>query len=82
LTCFHYSIPSFPPTHPLFFLILLLLLLLLLLPLQGHIVTHASNVLHGGHPITSGRRYILVAFVIVYGYQNFAMRFADLVWNY
>jgi hypothetical protein len=50
--------------------------------LQGHVVTHASNVMHGGHPITSGKRYILVAFVIVEGYQNFAMRFANQVWNY
>ena len=81
--------------------------------------------LHGGHPITRGKRYILVgecwrscacadlfclvlfnvsndialthfinthtcmhtymhmtAFVILEQYQSFAMRFANLVWNY
>ena len=32
---------------------------------RGHICAHASGVLHGGHPITEGTRYILVAFVIV-----------------
>ena len=32
---------------------------------QGHVCCHASGVLHGGHPITEGIRYILVAFVIV-----------------
>ncbi|KAM3567200.1 hypothetical protein VYU27_010648, partial [Nannochloropsis oceanica] len=48
----------------------------------GHIVTHASNVLHGGHPITSGKRYILVSFVILEGFANWAMRFANLVWDY
>lgn len=48
---------------------------------QGHIVTHASNILHGGHPITSGVRYILVAFVILDEYQNYAMRFANHVWE-
>ena len=42
---------------------------------RGHIMTHASGCMHGGHPITSGTRYILVAFVIVEGYQNWAMRF-------
>ena len=34
---------------------------------RGHIMTHASGCLHGGHPISSGTRYILVAFVIVEG---------------
>lgn len=48
---------------------------------QGHMVTHASNILHGGHPITSGVRYILVAFVILDEYQNYAMRFANHVWE-
>jgi len=52
------------------------------LPIErGHIVAHASGVLHGGHPITSGIRYILVAFVIVEGYQNWAMRFMKDVWE-
>ena len=48
---------------------------------KGHVCSHASGVLHGGHPITSGVRYILVAFVIVEGYQNWAMRFMKAVWN-
>ncbi len=37
---------------------------------QGHIVTHASNVLHGGHPITRGKRYILVGAFSLAGYNN------------
>ena len=41
---------------------------------KGHVCAHASGVLHGGHPITSGVRYILVAFVIVEGYQVCAAR--------
>ena len=49
---------------------------------KGHVCCHASGVLHGGHPITSGVRYILVAFVIVEGYQNWAMRFMKSVWDY
>jgi hypothetical protein len=42
---------------------------------------HASGVLHGGHPITAGTRYILVGFVILESYQNVAMRFMKLVWD-
>ena len=49
---------------------------------KGHVCCHASGVLHGGHPISSGTRYILVAFVIVEGYQNWAMRFMKSVWDY
>ena len=49
---------------------------------QGHVCCHASGVLHGGHPITEGIRYILVAFVIVEGYQNWAMRYMNSVWDY
>lgn len=53
------------------------------LPIErGHVCAHASGVLHGGHPISSGVRYILVAFVIVEGYQNWAMRFMKSVWDY
>lgn len=37
---------------------------------QGEIVTHASALLHGGHGITHGKRYILVGFVIVEGYDS------------
>ena len=49
---------------------------------KGHVCAHASGVFHGGHPITSGVRYILVAFVICEGYQNWAMRFMKSVWDY
>ena len=53
------------------------------LPIErGHVCCHASGVLHGGHPITAGVRYILVAFVIVEGYQNWAMRYMKAVWGY
>ena len=53
------------------------------LPIErGHVCCHASGVLHGGHPITSGVRYILVAFVILEGYQNWAMRYMKAVWDY
>ena len=53
------------------------------LPIErGHVCSHASGVLHGGSPITSGIRYILVAFVIVEGYQNWAMRYMKSVWDY
>lgn len=48
---------------------------------QGHILAHASGVLHGGHPIDSGIRYILVGFVLIEGYQNWAMRFMNQVWD-
>lgn len=41
---------------------------------KGHVCCHASGVMHGGHPITSGVRYILVGFVIVEGYQNWGAR--------
>jgi hypothetical protein len=53
------------------------------LPIErGHVCAHAGGVLHGGHPITGGVRYILVAFVILEGYQNWAMRFMKSVWDY
>jgi len=53
------------------------------LPIErGHVCCHASGVLHGGHPITAGVRYILVGFVIVEGYQNWAMRYMKSVWDY
>lgn len=48
---------------------------------QGHVVSHASALLHGGHGITSGRRYILVAFVILEGYDNWSMRFYNQIRN-
>jgi hypothetical protein len=48
---------------------------------QGEIVTHASGLLHGGHGITSGKRYILVAFVILEGYDSWSMRFYNQVRN-
>lgn len=48
---------------------------------QGHVVTHASGLLHGGHVITEGTRYILVAFCIVEGYDSWSMRFYNQVRN-
>lgn len=48
---------------------------------QGRMLMHASGVLHGGHPITAGTRYILVGFVILESYQNVAMRFMKLCWD-
>jgi hypothetical protein len=42
---------------------------------------HASGCLHGGHPITAGKRYILVGFVLLVDYQNVAMRFMKTVWD-
>ena len=32
---------------------------------KGHIMAHSSALLHGGHPISSGVRYILVAFCTI-----------------
>ena len=49
---------------------------------RGHVCAHASGVLHGGHPITSGVRYILVGFVLLEDYQNWAMRFMKSVWDF
>ena len=46
---------------------------------QGEVCSHASGVLHGGHGITSGKRYILVAFVIVENYDAWSMRFYNQV---
>lgn len=46
---------------------------------QGQIVSHASGILHGGHAITKGIRYILVAFVIVEGYDAWSMRFYNSI---
>lgn len=48
---------------------------------KGHVLAHASGLLHGGHPITAGVRYILVAFVILQNYPNFASRFYEHVRN-
>ncbi|KAL7476333.1 hypothetical protein ACHAW6_002208 [Cyclotella cf. meneghiniana] len=42
---------------------------------KGEVVSHASGILHGGHGITSGRRYIMVCFVILEGYDTWSMRF-------
>ena len=46
---------------------------------RGHVLAHASGMLHGGHHITSGVRYILVCFVILKEYANFAVRFYERV---
>lgn len=48
---------------------------------QGEIVTHSSGLLHGGHGITSGKRYILVGFVILEDYDSWSMRFYNQVRN-
>jgi hypothetical protein len=48
---------------------------------EGEIVSHASGILHGGHGITRGKRYILVAFVILEGYDSWSMRFYNHVRN-
>ena len=48
---------------------------------QGHMVSHASALLHGGHGITAGKRYILVAFVILEGYDNWSMRLYNQIRN-
>ena len=48
---------------------------------QGEMVSHASSLLHGGHGITSGKRYIVVAFVILEGYDSWSMRFYNEVRN-
>jgi len=32
---------------------------------KGHLLAHSSALVHGGHPITSGVRYILVAFCTI-----------------
>jgi hypothetical protein len=48
---------------------------------QGQVISHASALLHGGQGITRGRRYILVAFVILEGYDSWSMRFYNSVRN-
>lgn len=48
---------------------------------QGEVVSHSSALLHGGHGITSGKRYILVGFVILEGYDSWSMRFYNEVRN-
>lgn len=44
---------------------------------EGQVVSHASGVFHGGN----GKRYILVAFVILEGYDSWSMRFYNQVRN-
>ena len=48
---------------------------------QGEVVSHSSALLHGGHGISTGRRYILVGFVILEGYDSWSMRFYNQVRN-
>lgn len=48
---------------------------------QGQLVSHASGILHGGHGITRGKRYILVAFVILEDYSSWSMRFYNQIRN-
>ena len=49
---------------------------------QGEVVSHSSSLLHGGHGITSGKRYIMVCFVILEGYDSWSMRFYNQVRNF
>ncbi len=46
---------------------------------EGEMVSHASGILHGGHAITAGKRYILVAFVILEDYDAYSMRFYNSI---
>eukprot|EP00980_Cylindrotheca_fusiformis_P024382 scaffold11809_cov128-Cylindrotheca_fusiformis.AAC.21 len=48
---------------------------------QGQVVSHSSALLHGGHGITAGKRYIMVGFVILEGYDSWSMRFYNQVRN-
>lgn len=48
---------------------------------EGQMVSNASGVLHGGHGISRGKRYIMVAFVILGGYDSWSMRFYNQVRN-
>jgi hypothetical protein len=48
---------------------------------QGEIVSHSSSLLHGGHGISWGKRYIIVCFVILEGYDSWSMRFYNQVRN-
>ena len=48
---------------------------------QGEVITHSSSLLHGGHGITWGKRYIMVCFVILEGYDSWSMRFYNQVRN-
>jgi hypothetical protein len=49
---------------------------------EGEMITHASGLLHGGQAITSGKRYIMVGFVIVEDYNAWSMRFYKDVRNF
>ena len=47
---------------------------------KGHLLCHSSALMHGGHPISSGVRYILVAFCTVDpAYMPWAARWFDHV---
>ena len=47
---------------------------------KGHVLAHSSALMHGGHPTTSGVRYILVAFcTIAPEYAGWASRFYEHV---
>jgi len=48
---------------------------------KGHLLSHASGMLHGGNAITAGVRYILVAFVILQSYPDWAVRWYNHVRN-
>ena len=46
---------------------------------EGEMVSHASGILHGRQAITAGKRYILVAFVIIEDYDSYSMRFYNSI---
>jgi hypothetical protein len=46
---------------------------------RGHVLAHASGMLHGGSKITEGVRYVLVAFVVLEGHPDFAENFSHLI---
>ena len=47
---------------------------------KGHLLAHSSALMHGGHPISSGVRYILVAFCTIDPtYVGWASRFYEHV---
>ena len=48
---------------------------------RGEVVSHSSSLLHGGHGISRGKRYIMVCFVILEGYDSWSMRFYNQVRN-
>jgi len=48
---------------------------------EGEMLSHASGLLHGGHGISQGKRYIMVCFLIMEGYDSWSMRFYNEIRN-